>query len=64
MSTETMRFILIYFLSSTLCLFSETYYNPTVPNDLLKQHRGDSTDSDEDGITDLAEKNIDTILWI
>ena len=51
-----MRFISVYLILTQIYLYSESYTNPTAPNDSLKYHLGDFTDSDGDGMTDSAEK--------
>ena len=51
-----MRFICFYFIVFPFYLFSEPYTNPTAPNELLRHYAGDFTDSDNDGMTDFAEK--------
>ena len=54
-----MRFISVYLILTQVYLYSESYTNPTAPNDSLKYHLGDFTDSDGDGMTDSAEK-----VWV
>lgn len=51
-----MRFISIILIFTQIHLYSESYHNPTAPNNSLKYHLGDFTDSDGDGMTDSAEK--------
>ena len=51
-----MRFVSIILIFTQIHLYSESYHNPTAPNDSLKYHLGDFTDSDGDGMTDSAEK--------
>ena len=56
-----MRFISVCFILTQIYLYSESYTNPTAPNDSLKHHLGDFTDSDGDGMTDSAEKSMGLI---